>query len=271
MTGRLLVLPQMLSQRRRSTLWWWAGMALLMLGILASHPSARDSAEGLQSYMDSLPEPLVELMGASAGIASPEGYLSSQLYSNMFPILVVVLGIGAAAWSIAGAESEGTLEMLLANPVSRARVALERLLGVVLLTGALTLVATVVATALGPAFELSSLSAGSLWAASLGVWALALTFTSVTFGLGAATGSKALAIGAGAGAAAGTYVLYGLTAFVDSLRSLHWLSPWYWFLDADPLGGVTASFWSQAVLLPLAVAGLFCLAGIARLSRRDLG
>lgn len=271
MTGRLLVLGQMLSQRRRSAIWWSVAMAAMVLTILAAYPSARDSAAGLESYLESLPEGLVELFGASAGIASPEGYLNSQMYANLFPILVLVLGVGASSWAIAGAEGEGTLEMLLANPVSRRRVALERLLGVVTLTGLLVLVATAVAAVLAPAFDLSSLPAGSLWAAGLGVWMLALVFSAVSFGLGAATGSKSVAIGGGAGAAAGTYVLYGITAFVSSLDFLHWLSPWFWFLDAAPLGGVTGAFWLQAVLLPLAVAAVCALAGIARLGRRDLG
>jgi ABC-2 type transport system permease protein len=271
MTGRLLVLDQMLALRRRSTLWWMIGMAAMVLTILAAYPSAHDSAAGLESYMDSLPEGLVELFGASAGIGTPEGYLNSQMYANLFPILVLVLGVGAASWAIAGAEAEGTLEMLLANPVSRRRVAVERLLGVVLLTGLLVLVATLVAAVLAPAFELSSLPGGALWAAGLAVWTLALVFSALAFGLGAATGSKAVAIGAGAGAAAGTYVLYGITAFISSLEFLHWISPWYWFLDADPLHGVTGAFWLQAVLLPLAVATVCCLAGIARLDNRDLG
>ena len=271
MTGNLLVLSQMLAQRRRSTLWWSVGMALLVLGVVASYPSASDSADGLDSYMDSLPDGLVEMLGATQGIATPAGYLNSQLYSNMFPILVLVLGIGAAAWSVAGAEGDGTLEMLLANPVSRTRVALERLLGVVLLTGLVTLVATAVAVALSAPFDLSSLPTGALWAAGLGVWALALVFTSIAFAVGAASGSKSLAVGVGSGAAAGTYVLYGLTTFVSSLEALHWLSPWFWFLDAAALDGVTSAFWWQAVVLPLAVSATLCLAGLARLVRRDLG
>ena len=271
MTGRLLVLAQMLRGRRRSTLWWSVGIAGAVLAVIASYPSVAHSAEGLESYLDSLPKGFDELFAVGAGIATPAGYLNSQLYSNLLPVLVLVLGIGAASWSIAGAEGDGTLEMLLANPVSRRRVAAERLLGVAVLTGTVTLVATVVVAALGSAFDLGSLPQTGIWAAGLGVWVLAFTFAAVSFGLGAAVGSRGVALGGGAGAAAGTYVLYGLTAFVPTLEQLHWLSPWYWFLDADPLTGVGGAFWLQAVLLPLAVAAAVCLAGVARLTARDLG
>ena len=140
----------MLVSRRRSTLWWSAGTAALVALVIASYPSVRDSSTGFDSYLDSLPEGVVDLLGAQAGLASPSGYLNSQIYSNLFPLLLVVLGIGAASWAVAGSEGEGTLEMLLANPVSRARVALERLAGVVVLTGAVALVATGVTAALFP-------------------------------------------------------------------------------------------------------------------------
>jgi ABC-2 type transport system permease protein len=270
-TARPLVLTQMLQSRRRSTLWWSVGIAVTVLAVVASYPSVADSAEGLESYLDSLPQGFDELFAVGAGIATPAGYLNSQLYANLLPILVLVLGIGAASWSIAGAEGDGTLEMLLANPVSRRRVAAERILGVALLTGAVTLVATVVVAALGPAFDLGSLSEAGVWAAGLGVWVLGLTFASVSYGLGAALGSRGVALGGGAGTAAGTYVVYGLTAFVPSLEPLHWLSPWYWFLDADPLTGVDGASWLQAVLLPGAVAAAACMAGVARFTSRDLG
>ncbi|HEU4912342.1 MAG TPA: ABC transporter permease subunit [Actinomycetes bacterium] len=269
-TRRPLVLTQMLASRRRSTLWWSVGMAFLVLVVIASYPSVRDSAEGFESYLESLPEGFAELVGAEGGIAAPAGYLNSQMYSNMYPLLLIVLGISAASWAVAGSEGEGTLEMLLANPVTRSRVAVERLAGVVVLTGAVSLAATVVLVLTAPVVELTGLPSGALWAAGLGSWTLALCFAGVSFGVGAATGSKAAAIGSGSAAAAGTYVLYGLSAFVQAIEPVRWLSPWFWFLDSDPLTGVTSTFWVQGVLLPLAVGALFSVAGVAVLVRRDL-
>lgn len=270
MTSTPFVLTQMVASRRRSTVWWSIGMAVLVVGIASAYPSARDSGEGLESYMDSLPDGVVELFGATAGIGTPVGYLNSQLYANMLPLLLIVMGIGAASWAVAGAESDGTLEMLLANPVTRTRVAIERLLGLVLLTGVVALVATVAAVAVAPAFGLDDVGAGALAGAGLAAWLLALAFASVSFGVGAATGSKSAAIGAGAGLAAGTYVLFGMTGFVDQVSALKWASPWFWFLDADPLSGLTSAFWWEAVALPVAVCLVACAAGVWRLTRRDL-
>ncbi len=271
MSARPLVLRQMLRDRRRSTLWWTLAVAAMSVTFAAAYPSVRDSSAELDSYMDSLPEGLVELLGASGGISSPAGYLSSQLYANVLPLLLVVLGIGAAAWSIAGAEAEGTLEMLLANPVGRTRVALERLVGVALVILVVVVVTTAALAVTAPALGLGALPGDALWAAGIAVWALALCFAGVTFGAGAATGLRGTAVAAGSTVAAGTYVLYGLAGLVSALSDLRLVSPWFWLLDADALGeGFTVRLWLQAVLLPLAVAAVAVVAGLVRLRRRDL-
>jgi ABC-2 type transport system permease protein len=268
----MLVLRHMIRSRRRSVLWWSVGVALTALAIASAYPSVKESSAGLESYMESLPSGVVDLLGAGGGIATPAGYLNSQFYANVLPLLLVVLGIGVAAWTVAGAEGDGTLEMLLANPVRRGRVAGERLLGLLAITFVVALVATVVLAAVRSAFSLSSgLADGGLWAAGLGAWTLAVCFSAVTYAVGAATGRRGPAVAAGAAAAAATYVLYGLSGFVDALRPVRWVSPWYWFLDAAPLSaGFTSTYWLQAVLLPLAVAAVVCVLGIARFTRRDL-
>src|SRR5690606_17625244 len=143
--------------------------------------------------------------------------VNSQFYSNLFPILLMVLGIGMAGWSVAGAETEGTLEPLLANPVARSRVALGRYSGLVIVLAVVTTVSTVVLIVFRDAFQLSELAVANLVAAGVASLLLALLFATVTYAVGAATGRKGLAVAAGAGLAAATYVLFGLSAFVDAV------------------------------------------------------
>ncbi len=137
-----IVLRQLLKDRRRSLLWWSVAIAALAVITGASYPTVKDFGSGFDELMEQLPEGVAELLGAGGGRVSPEGYLNSQLYSNNFPILLLVFGIMIAAWTVAGAESEGTLEPLLANPVSRTRVALERFCGMSILLAVLTFVGT---------------------------------------------------------------------------------------------------------------------------------
>lgn len=271
MSRRPLVLAQMLRDRRRSTSWWTVAVVLMCVIIAAAYPSVRDSSAQLDAYIESLPQGLVDLFGAAGGIGTPAGYLNSQLYANVFPLLLIVLGIGAAAWSVAGAEADGTLEMLLANPVSRTRVALERLAGVALIVLVVTAAATIVLILTAPVFGLDGLPGGALVAAGLALWSLTMCVAGVTHGVGAATGARGQAVAGGSALAAGTYVLYGLTGLVSSLEPLRWLTPWFWFLDADPLAhGFTARLWLQAVLLPVSLGAAAALAGLHRLRVRDV-
>lgn len=261
------VLRQMVRERRRTVLWWSLAVLALVAITAASYPAVRDVGSAIEQIMEFMPEGMLELMGAAGGIASPEGYLNSQLYSNILPILLLVFGIGMAAWTIAGAEREGTLEPLLANPVSRTRVALERFVGAALLLAIPTLAMTVLLIAVRPLFELDALSAGNLLAAGIATYLLVLLFVSLTYAVGAATGSKGGAIAAGAGAAAATYVVFGLSSFVDLFRDLRVISPWHWFLNNSPLiegWNWPALGWPVLVTIPAVVIGTVLF------TRRDL-
>ena len=45
----------------------------------------------------------------------------------MVPLLLLIAAIGAGARATAGEEERGTLDLLLANPISRRRLVLEKL------------------------------------------------------------------------------------------------------------------------------------------------
>ena len=103
---------RMMSERTRATIYWLIGVSLLMVVMAAFYPSIRDSGQALDEYMNSLPEGMRKAFGLSGeSLSSPEGYLVSQLYSNMYPVVLLILGFGMAGWSVAGSEADGTLEL----------------------------------------------------------------------------------------------------------------------------------------------------------------
>ncbi|HEX6338577.1 MAG TPA: ABC transporter permease subunit [Jiangellaceae bacterium] len=263
-----IVLRQMLRERRRGVLWWSVAIAALTAITAASYPAVKDAGSVFDQLMEQMPEGMLELFGAEGGITSPGGYLNSQLYSNILPILLLVYGIGMAAWSIAGTEREGTLEPLLANPVSRSQVALERFAGTSLLLTVPMAVSTILLIATRSPFELDELGVGELIWVGVGTYLLVLLFVSLTYAVGAATGSRGAAIAVGAGVAAGTYVIFGLSSFVDFFDSVRWLSPWDWFLSNSPL--TDEQTW-PAFVWPLVVIAVAVPVGTAILARRDLG
>lgn len=260
---------RMISDRRRSLLFWTLGVIFLNLIMAAAYPSIRDTGDEFDAYIESLPEGLQETFGLTGtSIASPEGYLTSQLYSNMYPIVLLILAIGLAAWAVAGSESDGTLEMTLANPVTRVRVAVERLVGMVLIVVWVMVASTLALVLIAPAVGLDDgLPWWGVWSAGLQSVMFALVIAALSFAVGAVTGSKGLAIAVGSAVAVLGFLLQALSSVAEILQDLRWASPWYWLLRDNPV--VTAPNGLNTIL-PLALAVVFSVVGVAVFRRRDL-
>jgi ABC-2 type transport system permease protein len=264
-----LVLGQMLRERRRSTVFWAVGAAAFMALMVAAWPSVRDTGDTFDAYVESLPEGLREAFGlAGVSISSPEGYLVSQLYSNLYPIVLLVLGFGLAAWAVAGSEQDGTLEVVLAQPVRRGRVATERFIGASVVVAIVTALSTAVLAALAPPVALDDgLPWWGLWAAGLVTYAFVLVHISLTFAVGAATGAKGPAIAAGAGVAVTGFMVQALASVAEPIEQLRAASPWHWLLRDNPV--TTGPDW-LSFGLPLALSVGLVAVGVVAFARRDL-
>jgi ABC-2 type transport system permease protein len=265
----LSVLGQTFRGRRLALLWWSIGLVGLDVLYVVAFPTLRHNAALDKTFADLSPR-VKTLLGLGDGnsITSPVGYLNSQLYANVLPMILLVFSVALAAWSIAGDEASGTLELLLANPISRTRVALARTLAVVAMQLGLSLVCGVALEAMAPLVALDhGVPAGRIALAAIASALLALVFAAVAFAIGAATGRKTIAIGAGAGAAVLGYALVGVAQQVSVLRPLRAVNPWHWMLAADPLG---QGFGWEAFLLPIMVSAGFFAIGTIRFVSRDL-
>ena len=82
---RAEVALQALRERRRSLLWWSLGLLALVALNIAFYPSIRDDTS-INDYVKDLPESLRGLFaGGELDIASPAGYLNSQVFALMAP------------------------------------------------------------------------------------------------------------------------------------------------------------------------------------------
>jgi len=263
------VLTHALRRRRISLAWWSLAVAGMCALLAAAYPTIRDNSE-LDKTFANLPPGVEALLGLSGGnlLSSPTGYLDSQFFANVLPVMLLVFAVGLAAWTVAGDEASGSLELLLANPVSRVRVALARLGALVIQLAGLTAVSTVALIVLAPAAGLDSgLSAGHVAAATVGSALLALTFAAVAFAVGAATGNRPAALGTAAALAVAGYVLEGLAQQIHGLHPIGSVNPWHWVLANDPLRhGLTWRTW----LPSLAATAVLATLSLPRLARRDI-
>jgi ABC-2 type transport system permease protein len=232
-----LVLGRYLHDHRRSAGWWALGMAGLVLFTVAFYPTVKNNASFDQLFAD-LPPAVRALVGAQEGIplTSPPGYLQARLFAIMVPVLLLVFGIGAGAKAVGGAEADGTLELLLANPVTRLRVAGERYLAVVVLLGVVTgaLIVSLIATA--PLVGLlDGVTLPRLVAAGAAGYFIGLLHATVAFAVGCAVGRPAPAVAVTTSLAAAGYLVEGVAAASTGLGPLQAISPWHWYLDRNIL------------------------------------
>jgi ABC-2 type transport system permease protein len=264
-----IVLVRALRDSRRSAAWWALGMVALVAFTVAFYPSVRDNPT-FDELIEDLPEAMRALVGVQDGIplTSPPGYLHGRLYAVMVPVLLLTFGIGHGAKAIGGSEADGTLELLLANPVTRRRVVAERYATLVLLLAGIAGVLTLSLLVLGPLVGLlDGVGITRLLSASAAAFCIALLHTTLAFAVGAATGRPGPAVALATAAASAGYLLQSLTAASDRLRSLEVLSPWHWYLDRNVLAEGVAP---AAVAVPLVGAAVLFAVAAWRFDRRDL-
>lgn len=266
MTGR--VAREEVAGRARGLAWWAAGLIALAAITIAFWPTISEQQEELNRLVESYPEALVALFagGGALDLASEAGFLDSQLYAFMFPVVVLVFAVGFGAGAIAGEEDRGTMELLLAQPLSRRRLVAEKALALAVALAGLCAVVFLSVWAGALAFGME-IGAGRVAAATLALFLLGLAFGTLALALGAATGRRAVAIGVTATVALGAYLLQSLGPLVELLEPWTPLSPFAHYATGDRLrGGFDPAAAGVLLVLALSFVGLAAY-GFAR---RDL-
>lgn len=258
------VFTKSLWDARRSLPGWTVAIAGVALMYAAFWPTMRspEMAEAMAAY----PEDVLAAFNYT-DMVSAQGYLGAAVYGLLVPLLVAVFAIAWGARGVAGDEGAGTLDLVLAHPVSRRSVAVQRFAALLLALAAVAAVLLVAMLALRGPFQLDEVAAGGLVAINLQLALFGACFGALAFAVGAATGSRAAALGAGAGAAVLAYLANSVFPQVSSLSWTRSVSPFHWYLGGSPLtDGVQ---WSGVALL-VGTTLVLVAAGTAAFTRRDL-
>ena len=271
MVPRVLVVPRVLERSlrdQRRSLLVWAGA---LVGIVAIYVAIYPSIKGNSSFnklIDEMPKAYRALfsVSSSADFTSPAGYLNTELLSFMGPLLVLIYSIGAGSAAVAGEEYRHTLDLVLANPVSRARVVIEKFAAMAGGVALLMLVLWVSLVAEGAAAGMKVPVANSA-AAVLQLGLLGIEFGAVALLAGCATGHLAFSRAVAGFAAAAAYLVNGLAQLAGWLRPIRPASPFYQFLGHDPLrNGV----WLNALPAMAVTALILVAAAVATFRVRDV-
>lgn len=258
-----------LRDRRRSLFWWVIGIFGYLLGIGAVYPIVADNQNQFEALLETYPEEMLAIMGVGGeeSLFDPVGFMQAEAFGWIIPLVFAIYGAVQGARAVAGEEESGTIDLLMATPLSRTGLVWQKWMALVLIEVVLGLT-LFVSLALDKAFfgveiPLANIAAGSLMAVLLGVF-----FGSLALALGAGTGLRGLTVGVVTLAAAGAYLLNTLAGLVEILEVLQPISPFYYYDASNPL---RYGLDTEHTLILAGMAVMFLGVGLLAVRSRDLG
>lgn len=253
-------------QRRWSMFWWCVGVVGLIVLTLALYPTIHHQAAQLNKSFSGLSNSTLALFGGT-DFFSPVGYLNSQLIYLMIPLLLSILGIGLGSSLIGREESEGTIEALLARPISRTKLLVTKALAGTINIFVVTFVGSAVTILLAETVNMG-IPAGNIAEACFACFMLVLTFSAVAFLLAATGRGRAAALGIAVVYALGGYIIGSLAMTVHWLKGPSLIFPYHYYRSADILRGTFDL--SSIIFFAAFILGCVLLAWFS-FRRRDIG
>lgn len=254
-------------QKRWAIFWWCAGILFFVFLTLIFYPTIKHQSVQLDKSFNQIPQTAKQLFTDTSDIFSPIGYLSSQIYYLLLPLLLGILAINQGIGLLGKEERDNTIEMLLARPLSRGRLLLGKAAAgfmIVLIVSALSTLFTMLMCKL-VGLEVDAVD---ILAAGAAVTLLSLTFGSIAFMLTAlGRAGRAASIGITALVALGGYILVSLVPSVAWLRWPAKIFPFNYYHAAQLLSG--AYNWLNAFYFATVIAGCLVISWAA-FRRRDL-
>ena len=266
------VFAKTIRDSRRATILMGVVLGLALLGVgkaITSQFATPASRQEIANIVQSVPPILQGFAGKPVNVATLGGYLQYK-YGTFFPIIASIWSILALSGTLAAEARRGSLEFVTAAPISRRRIALEKLMGhIVVVAIASALIFASLAT-VGSAFPvlpgdeipIGAAAGYAIWLGLLGLIAGALAFALAQFlGRGAAIGI------AGAVTFAG-FIVNGYQAALPDLAPIANLTWFGWTTNHIPLAGLYD--WPSVALVAVVTVVLFAI-GVEAFVRRDIG
>jgi ABC-2 type transport system permease protein len=266
MTG--IIFRETLRRGWRPMLYWGIGMALLALYMLVAIQDM-DTLGQYAAIVESMPPALLALFGSEvAAIGSPDGFIAFGFFG--FGLLfLAVYAVSAGLNITANEEEDGILDSLLAQPVPRWRVMIEKFLAYLVLSAGIV-VLSYAGLLLGMQFSALPVNTGRMAQAAANMLPSMLLMTAFTMFAAVVVRRRAVAMGLAAVFVVGSYFVDFLGgaasgSLADALRALSFFS----YYDATTVMQTGLNWGSVALLLGVTAA--LVAGALWFFQRRDVG
>jgi len=260
---------KVLKDNQKSLLGYGLGLLIYSLLMALLYPMFSKSGVNLEEYIKQFPEAFMKAFGVQQmGHFTFTSYIGME-YLNLMWIIVVLFYIAYfAARMIAEGIEKGTIELLLARPISRMKIALSYifvfLMAIIILEGA---------TLAG--FWLPSLWDKVIvvdWSAILNTMLVLLFFSLAIFGysffFSTISSNKGKVVALSACLTLAFYIINFVALYWEKISWLKHYTLFYYYRGGDLLAGKPIVY--SDVLVFLGVFVVFTLAGLWYFNRRDI-
>lgn len=239
---------------RKSFFAWSLTLLALVSLQMSIYPSISENKSVIQKFLEAYPDAIKKIFRMQDYTSGP-GFLGTELYSMMIPLVLIAVGATWGASATAEEEDEGTADVLLTLPISRVRIIIAKIAATVTAVTVLAFLAMANVLVLRGVVDMK-IDTGKLFAGSISSVAISLFFTGVAFLIGSMSRRKGTAVGAVTGLALITFLIYSLSGLVDDFDRVRPFNPMEWGLAGNPLfEGI-----DTAGTLKLALSALILLA-----------
>lgn len=231
--------------------WYGGGLAVYAALMVWLFPVFQDALGVMASEY---PPEIMAFFGASGDLANPRVFIQVE-YFSFVPIILVIYSVVAGTGMLAGDEGRGTLEPLLAQPVSRTSVfwsrtaALAAGLGLILAINSIGWLASV------PFVDLGDVSILAFIGGTLAPLPLVAAFAGMSILLAAVAPARGTAAGIAAAVTVVSYLVSSLALAIEAIAWMRWFSPYY-YSDSHRILTEGVVWWHQAALVGLAIVSL---------------
>ncbi len=258
----LSLLAHELRSRWKAVVGWGIGLTLFGAMYTAVYPEAEEQMAGLADLS------LYQALGISMGTF--EGYIGSVIIL-FIPLLLGIYAIVTSTKTLAGEEDSGTLELIMARPLSRRQIVSVKAFAI-----GIALIVILLVAGLGNAAVLAAIKTGyetsmmpmELFSAVLTGWPITMAFAMIGLFLGAFLPNRRLASMTATVFLIASYFGENIASMVDSLKVVKPLSLFTYFDSSAAVfaDGARAS----DVLILLGVVVVFFVLALVSFQRRNV-
>ena len=249
---------------RGQILGWGIGLALLAVLLISIYDSFASEFDQFEELLALYPAEITAFIGDITSMTTPEGWVSVEFFSYM-PLILGIFGVLMGSGLLVSHEESGTLDLIMAHPVSRTALFMGRLLAFVTATVAI-LVITWLGFIVSMTWSSIDIGWGRMWLPHLALLAQLLLFGTISLFLSMILPSRRLAATTAGLLLVASFFITGLAKINQDLEPFAKLSPLNYYQAQEAFHALNGG-WLAGLL---AAAVLFAALAWWRFQRRDI-